>query len=117
MTEILSFLALVQAAALFATAHYSHNIFKYNRLAKVWLAFTAGAALLGVDKLLESFLLPRPDETNPIVVVTHILFTIGYFLVLGGIRSMEQQFENFEHVEKKTREKAKAFDNSSKGRK
>ncbi len=109
MYNILAFLSMVQSAALFATAYYSHAIYKHDRLTKVWLAFTAGVLLLGVDKLVESFLLPRPDQTDPAVVVVHILFTIGYFLVLGGIRSMKMSFENFEHIERKTADKASAF--------
>lgn len=106
---ILSFLAAVQAIALFATTYYSYEIYKHNRLNKVWLAFTAGVALLGIDKLVESFLLPRPDDTQLLTVIVHILFTIGYFLVLGGIRGMKASFDNFEHIEKQTAQKASAF--------
>ena len=107
--NILSFLAGVQALALFATAYYSYAIYRHDRLTKVWLAFTAGVSLLGIDKLVESFLLPGPDSSQLITVTVHILFTIGYFLVLGGIRGLKMSFENFEHIERKTAEKAKAF--------
>lgn len=115
--NILSSLAVVQSLALLATAYYSHAIYAHDRLSKVWLAFTAGVLLLGVDKLVESFLLPTPDETRPPVVIVHILFTLGYFLVLGGIRSLKMSFENFEHIEKKTREKITAFGEKTVGKK
>lgn len=117
MDNILSFLSIVQAGVLLGTAYYSYAIYKHDRLSKVWLAFTAGVLLLGVDKLFESFLLPRPDQTNPAVVVVHIIFTIGYFLVLSGIRSMKMSFENFEHIEKKTAQKASAFGSKIRKRK
>ncbi len=101
-------LGVLQIIIQIVAAYFSYKIYKYNRLSKAWLAvflalivmtfrrFTALAINLGVLK--------QFSGSIQFIDSIGLPFIISVFLLIG-LWSMSRSFENFEVVEKITKEK------------
>jgi hypothetical protein len=88
-------------------AYLSYIIYKYNRLSKAWLAVTVAFVLIifrrGIGFISDFELLP---EWRFFLKTTEsILLVVISLLYIWGFWSMKKNFESFEVVEKKVKDK------------
>ena len=116
MLDINYVIGVISILGSLISAYFSYEIYKYNRLSKAWLsvstAFVIMVFLRIVTFTLEFDLFPQ--LLNFLRLIGDILFLVISGLYIWGFWSMKKNFENFEIVEKKTREKAISFHKSRK---
>jgi len=92
-------------------SYLSYIIYKYNRLAKAWLAVTAAFVLIifrrGLGFVTEFGFLPEARST--LKFIEGILLLVISVLYIWGFWSMKKNFEKFEVVEKRAKEKIELF--------
>jgi hypothetical protein len=112
------YIAVVSLITQLAAAYYSYVIYTYHRLSKGWLAVSVALLVLAfrsVTSLLLVFGLFEGDGLLEALDLLVLPILIGG-LLLVGVWSMKKNFDLFEVVEKKTKEKAKTFDKRRKGK-
>lgn len=105
ITGILSILGSVVAAYL------SYRIYVCNRLNKSWLAVTLAFLLIIIRRSIGFMISGKilPDWVGALQTAENTLLVVISVLYIWGFWSMLKSFENFDVVEKKTREKTRAF--------
>lgn len=106
----------------FGAAYFSFVIYRYNRLSKDWLAVTIALWILGVRGVITLFSIVIPEQATipqwfTVYLSTFDTFTLAFtvsILLFFGLRAMKRNFESFDILEKKTKEKIKSFTKSGK---
>jgi uncharacterized membrane protein YqhA len=105
-------LGLVQVLVLFVAAYFSYAIHLHNRVSRAWLAVSAGLVLMALHQA-AILLVGAGYVTAPkgaLWKVSGVLLPFVYSLLLAlGLMYMKRNFERFEILEKRAREKMKAF--------
>jgi TM2 domain-containing membrane protein YozV len=110
---------IVQVVVLFIAAYFSYAIHTHNRVSKAWLAVSTGLVLMGLHRLFSLLVgmgaLPGQsiDTANMMDVGLPLIYSL---LLAAGLMYMKGNFERFEILESRAREKFKAFHKSRKGK-
>lgn len=107
IVSVIAFLGLVIAAYL------SYRVYSFNRLNERWLAMVLGfiAAAMSRSFGLGARLGWFPDlHPSLLDIWAEMMIVIASILFITGMWSMMRSFETFEVIEKRTIEKATAFD-------
>lgn len=107
MNELIFVFDILSVLCQFAVVYFGYKIYAYNRLTKWWLALVAaffiqcvrGVLTIFDDAALSSF-------SNTQIIDRLFMFDIS-LLILIGLLAMTRNFESFEFLEKKVRDKLK----------
>ena len=117
--EVTFILRIVYILIQLAAVHYSYIIYRYNRLHNQWLAVTVALMLMACQGVLALIaqLEWMPELTYLVQVLNEVTLPliISLFL-LAGIWSMKRNFEKFDIVDNRMRDKIRKF-NESRGAK
>jgi len=105
-------LALIPVDALsvvfqFLAVYFSYKIYSYNRLTKWWLALVLGFTTQGARRVLAIYEDIYLTEISNTVLLDRMLMLAISLLILIGLWAMLKNFESFEIVEKKVKDKLK----------
>lgn len=99
----------------FVAAYFAYVIYKYNRLAKAWLAVVMALVVIGFNGIGELYiqldLFPQLSGTIQFITLALLPFTFSVLLVWGML-SMKKNFEHFEILQMHSKRKAKSFNRS-----
>lgn len=102
------------------SAYLSYVIYKFNRLSKGWLGVTLAISISPV-RIFVGILGNIYDlsSLSPVLYVLDrgLITALIATLLIVGLWSMKKNFESFEIIEKKVKEKVKSFDKLRKKRK
>lgn len=111
---ILGILSIVGSAI---TAYLAYGIYRHNRLSKAWLMVVVAFVLIIFRRTLgyamdmgylADLKVALKEIEGVLLLVISVLYIIGFW-------SMKKNFENFDVIEKKTKEKIKAI-NAKRGK-
>jgi len=112
LSEFGVLLGLVEVLVLFTAAYFSYAIHLHNRVSRAWLFVSAGLVLMGLHRagvlVVGAGYVAAPKGVLWSVSVVLLPFVYSLLLALG-LMYMKQNFERFEVLEKRAREKMRAF--------
>jgi len=100
-------LDMLSVISQFLAVYFSYRIYSYNRLTKWWLAIALGFSTQGARRAVTLYEDVNLTEASNAILLDRILMLVISLLILAGLWAMLKNFESFEIVEKKVKEKLK----------
>lgn len=106
--ELIVILDVLAVILQLAAAWFAYRIYRFNRLSKWWLALVLAFCIQGLRRGFQGYIdLGYGQNLSPILDRS-LMFVISLLIVVG-LFAMLKNFEGFEVVANKVRQKAKAF--------
>ena len=108
MIDLILTLDALSVICQFLAVYFSYRIYNYKRLTKWWLALVLGFLIQGTRRALTLYEDINLSEISNTILLDRMLMLVISSLILVGLWAMLKNFESFEFVEKKVKDKLKS---------